>query len=123
MIERDEERYATLLRLVGSLSRLFSENDSPYVDSRFVERLFVQTTGARDLSRMDISFDALWYYDPNYRAADGKWINSIEGRSLFRLSKNNASIFSKLIEKKESKSLQIKWLFLEPRYLSISLPY
>jgi hypothetical protein len=59
MIERDEERYATLLRLVGSLSRLFSENDSPYVDSRFVERLFVQTTGARDLSRMDISFDAV----------------------------------------------------------------
>lgn len=59
MIERDEERYATLLRLVGSLSRLFSDNDSPYVDSRFVERLFVQTTGARDLGRMDISFDAV----------------------------------------------------------------
>ena len=58
MIVRDEERYATLLRLVGSLSRLFSDNDSPYIDSRFAERLFVQTTGARDLGRMDISFDA-----------------------------------------------------------------
>ena len=59
MIVRDEERYATLLRLVGSLSRLFSDNDSPYIDSRFAERLFVQTTGARDLGRMDISFDAV----------------------------------------------------------------
>jgi hypothetical protein len=59
MIERDEERYETLLRLVGSLSRLFSDNDSPYIDSRFVERLFVRTTGARDLGRKDISFDAV----------------------------------------------------------------
>jgi hypothetical protein len=59
MIERDEERYETLLRLVGSLSKLFSDNDSPYIDSRFVERLFVRTTGARDLGRKDISFDAV----------------------------------------------------------------
>jgi hypothetical protein len=58
MINRDVERYATLLRLVASLSRLFSDNDAPYVDSRFVERLFVQTTGAVDLGRKDISFDA-----------------------------------------------------------------
>ena len=58
MINRDVERYAALLRIVGSLSRLFSENDAAYVDSRFVERLFVQTTGAKDLGRKDISFDA-----------------------------------------------------------------
>jgi hypothetical protein len=57
-IVRDEERYATLLRLVASLSRLFSDNDAPYVDSRFVERLFVLTTGSTDLGRRDISFDA-----------------------------------------------------------------
>ena len=59
MIKRDEERYETLLRLVGSLSRLFSDNESPYVDSRFVERLFARTTGAKDLGRKDISFDAV----------------------------------------------------------------
>ncbi len=58
MISRDVERYSTLLRLVASLSKLFSDNDSPYVDSRFVERLYVQTTGAVDLGRKDISFDA-----------------------------------------------------------------
>lgn len=58
IITRDQDRYATLLRLVASLSRLFSDNDAPYVDSRFVERLFVKTTGATDLGRRDISFDA-----------------------------------------------------------------
>jgi hypothetical protein len=58
MVTRDEDRYATLLRLVASLSRLFSDNDAPYVDSRFVERLFVLTTGSTDLGRRDISFDA-----------------------------------------------------------------
>jgi hypothetical protein len=58
MIVRDVERYSVLLRLVGSLSGLFSDNDSPYIDSRFVERLYVATTGARDLGRKDISFDA-----------------------------------------------------------------
>jgi hypothetical protein len=58
MIERNEERYSTLLRLVGSLSKLFSENKAPYVDSRFVERLFVVTTNSIDLGREDRSFDA-----------------------------------------------------------------
>lgn len=58
MIQRNEERYSTLLRLVGSLSKLFSENTAPYVDSRFVERLFVLTTNSTDLGRKDRSFDA-----------------------------------------------------------------
>jgi hypothetical protein len=58
MIERDHQRYASLVSAMGSLSRLFSENDSPYIDSRFVERVFSITTGARDLGRLDISFDA-----------------------------------------------------------------
>lgn len=41
------------------MSRLYSDNTIPYVDSRFVEKLFVETTGAKDLSRSDKSFDAL----------------------------------------------------------------
>ena len=58
-LQRDEERYATLVRLIGSLSRLYSDNTSPYIDSRFVERLFTLTTGSQDLGRRDISFDAI----------------------------------------------------------------
>jgi hypothetical protein len=59
MIKRDTARYSHLLKGVARLSGLFSSNDAPYVDSRFVEKLFVETAGARDLSRRDASFDAL----------------------------------------------------------------
>ena len=55
----DYEKYVKLLQAVASMSRLFSDNTVPYVDSRFVERLFIQATGAKDLSRSDKSFDAL----------------------------------------------------------------
>jgi hypothetical protein len=55
----DIERYSRLLQAVASMSRLYSDNTIPYVDSRFVEKLFVETTGAKDLSRSDKSFDAL----------------------------------------------------------------
>ena len=55
----DIERYTRLLQAVASMSRLYSDNTIPYVDSRFVEKLFVETTGAKDLSRSDKSFDAL----------------------------------------------------------------
>lgn len=55
----DIDRYAELLRAVASLSRLYSDNEKAYIDSRFVEKLFVHTSGAKDLSRKDNSFDAL----------------------------------------------------------------
>jgi len=58
MIQRDEKQYDTLLRSIASLSGLFSQSETPYIDSRFVEKLFVVTTGARDLGRADKSFDA-----------------------------------------------------------------
>ena len=53
------QRYVELLKAVASMSRLYSDNTVPYVDSRFVERLFIEATGAKDLSRDDKSFDAL----------------------------------------------------------------
>ena len=55
----DYEKYVALLQAVASMSRLFSDNTVPYVHSRFVERLFIQATGAKDLSRLDKSFDAV----------------------------------------------------------------
>lgn len=51
--------YVELLKAVASLSRLYSDNDRPYIDSRFVEKLFVYASQAKDLSRKDNSFDAL----------------------------------------------------------------
>jgi hypothetical protein len=55
----DIVRYTRLLQAVASMSRLYSDNTIPYVDSRFVEKLFIETSGAKDLSRSDKSFDAL----------------------------------------------------------------
>lgn len=55
----DIDKYSELLRAVASLSRLYSNNEKAYIDSRFVEKLFVYTSGAKDLSRKDNSFDAL----------------------------------------------------------------
>lgn len=55
----DTDRYVELLRAIASLSRLYSDNEKAYIDSRFVEKLFVYTSGAKDLSRKDSSFDAL----------------------------------------------------------------
>jgi len=59
MTIRDATRYTALLQAMANLSGLFSDNASPYVDSRFVEKLFVATSGGRDLGREDCSFDVL----------------------------------------------------------------
>ena len=59
LLQLNYQRYVELLKAVASMSRLYSDNSVPYVDSRFVERLFIEATGAKDLSRADKSFDAL----------------------------------------------------------------
>jgi hypothetical protein len=55
----DETTYANLVARVGAMSQLFSDTETPYIVSRFAERLFVFTTDGTDLSRSDKSFDAL----------------------------------------------------------------
>lgn len=50
--------YKKMLLLVGSLSRLFSESDSPYIEYHIAEKLFCKAFSADDLSRHDISADA-----------------------------------------------------------------
>ena len=56
----DLDKYSELLKAVGSLSPLFSENaDNIYFVSRFIEKLYVYSSGAEDISRKDNSFDAL----------------------------------------------------------------
>lgn len=57
MIARNKADYAELLRSIAKFSRLFSDNDSPYIDSRFVERVYAFTTGGQDIGRADCSFD------------------------------------------------------------------
>lgn len=55
----DVEKYANLLKAVASMSRLYSDNDKAFIHSRFVEKLYVECAKAKDLSRSDMSFDAI----------------------------------------------------------------
>ena len=52
------DEYVELLQAVASLSRLYSDNNKAYIDPNFVERLFVHTSNAIDLSKKYNSFDA-----------------------------------------------------------------
>jgi hypothetical protein len=51
--------YQKMLKTVGSLSRLFSENNEPYIQYRIAENLFCRSFGADNLSRTDCSADAM----------------------------------------------------------------
>lgn len=54
-----QDNYKKMLALVGSLSGLFSESDSPYLNYRSHENIFCKYFKADNLSREDSSTDAL----------------------------------------------------------------
>ncbi len=51
-------QYKELLKSVGSLSRLFSESESPSLYYRAAENAFCRSFGAKNLSRSDVAIDA-----------------------------------------------------------------
>ena len=54
------EYYESMLKIIGSLSRLFSESDVPYLDSRVAENLYCKSFGAKNKGREDSSVDAVY---------------------------------------------------------------
>ncbi len=56
--ESQVKYYERLLKSVGSLSKLFSENPEPYLAYRATENLFCKAFEAENLSRSDASADA-----------------------------------------------------------------
>lgn len=54
-----QKEYIEFLKIIGSLSNLFSDSADPYLYYRAHENLFCQVFGAKNLSRGDISFDAV----------------------------------------------------------------
>jgi len=54
----EKASYKKYLEIIGSLSKLFSENDSPYLDSRIAENLFCKCFNAENLARDDSTADA-----------------------------------------------------------------
>jgi hypothetical protein len=57
MISVDEDTYQKILKNVGSLSSLFTDAASPYLSSKFVEKLYAYAAEGVDLSSRDMSFD------------------------------------------------------------------
>ena len=55
----DLDKYSRLLKAVGSMTRLYSDGNRAFIHSRFVEKLFVNCSNSRDLSRSDMSYDAI----------------------------------------------------------------
>lgn len=56
----DIEKYGDLVSYISKLSALFSDSTNAAIDSRFVEKLFCRLTQAKDISRQDVSFDAVF---------------------------------------------------------------
>ncbi|MDR0462151.1 MAG: hypothetical protein LBG88_02330 [Christensenellaceae bacterium] len=54
----DVENYLKCLRKVGSLSRIFSDSDTPIIVSRATEKLYCDCFNADNLARADVSVDA-----------------------------------------------------------------
>lgn len=52
------DEYVKLLVQMGSLSRLFSQSDKPFIYYRFAENVFCKCFNALNLSRSDTAFDA-----------------------------------------------------------------
>jgi len=54
----EQDKYYKLLRIVGSLSNLFSDSTTPYLHYRAAENIFCISFDAENLSRSDCSADA-----------------------------------------------------------------
>lgn len=54
-----QKNYIEALQAIGSISNLFSENNIPYLYYRAAENIFCDAFGAMNLSRGDITFDAI----------------------------------------------------------------
>ena len=55
---KNNGEYLNLLSIMASLSRLFSESDTPFIYYRFAENVFCKCFNAHNLSRSDTAFDA-----------------------------------------------------------------
>lgn len=54
------QEYHTQLKLMGTLSKLFSESVKPYIHYRVAENIFCNIFGAENLARADGAFDAVY---------------------------------------------------------------
>lgn len=56
--QAQQQEYQHFLKVIGSLSNLYSDSKAPYLYYRIAEKLFCRAFKAEDLSRGDVSVDA-----------------------------------------------------------------
>lgn len=56
--KKQNKNYAKSLSIIATLSRLFSDNTTPYLHYRIMENLFCDCFGFENLSRSDTAYDA-----------------------------------------------------------------
>lgn len=54
----NSKNYVESIQIISSLSKLFSDNSTPYLHYRVMENLFCSCFGAQNLSRSDTAYDA-----------------------------------------------------------------
>lgn len=95
----NDNEYAKLLFAVSGLSRLFSENSTPYIHYRAVENIFCRSFNAENLSRNDTAFDAKY----NSTGVGLKTFISLGERKLEKIAEFNQ--VSKQLRKLKGKAL------------------
>ena len=56
--KKEYSYYKKILKILSSLTNLFSESKVPYLNYRITENLFCKAFSAKNLSRSDVSADA-----------------------------------------------------------------
>lgn len=57
--DHEKNEYQDSLKIIGSLSNLFSNSNVPYLYYRIAEKIFCNSFSANDLSRSDVALDAI----------------------------------------------------------------
>jgi hypothetical protein len=56
---KDVSKYVEYLKLIGSLSNLFSSSEKPFIQYRVAENAFCKAFNAENLARADVAYDAI----------------------------------------------------------------
>jgi len=76
-----KQNYIDLLKVVWSLSNLFSDNPIPYLYYRVAENIFCRSFRADNLSRSDCSADArlnrIWYWLKTFQHKNGNTLEKV----------------------------------------------
>lgn len=97
---KEKEDYKNFLKLIWSLSNLFSDSEIPYLYYRIAEKIFCRAFNADDLSRSDVSVDArknkLWIWLKTFLAWNNKTFQKVAEFNADKSLYENLSLEKKI---------------------------